>query len=114
MTNTIVIHDLAMPLRKRLAMRKHCGPYQWTPTAPGKGRGFYQDSRRLECARHGSTFRLRLELANDHLEYRGSFSLAGIHGYYADSFQDQTVTPIIARLTHGRGYFAGHDAPEAI
>lgn len=85
-------------------MRKCCGPYMWTPAQAGidKGRGFYQSSNSLSCG--DSTFDLRLELANDHLQGRVSH----IRGYYADSFQDQTVIPIVARLPHGRGFLAGY------
>lgn len=89
-------------LRERLEMRKTCGPYQWTPTTPGKGRGFYSSSRnQLEMG--DATFRLRLELANDHLRGR----LARTNGYYCDLDGDTTLTPVIARLPHGRGFLAG-------
>jgi hypothetical protein len=99
------IHDFSKPLKERAKARKHCGPYQWTPTEPGGGRGFYQSSKGLYCDRSGSTFDLRLEGANDHLD---SYSrLARINGYYCDEHGDQTLEPIVARLPHGRGFLAG-------
>jgi hypothetical protein len=97
------VHDLAKPLRQRLESRQYAGPYYFTPAKPGTGRGFYQASHGLACDRAGSTFRLRLELANDHLSGR----IALTRGYYCDLHQDSTLTPIIARLPHGRGFLAG-------
>jgi hypothetical protein len=67
------------------------------------GRGFYQASDGLRCDPNGSTFDLRLESANDHLSGR----LSHTDGYYCDSFQGDTLQPIIARLPHGRGFLAG-------
>lgn len=96
------VHNFSRPLRERLNSREHVGPYYWTPSEPGKGRGFYQASHGLACG--DSTFRLRLDYANDHLS--GS-RLSRINGYYCDEFQDQTLVPIIARLPHGRGFLAG-------
>lgn len=103
MFNTIKMIDYKKPLRTRLADRKHCGPYQWTPDSRHEGRAFYTAMRGLEMDRHGSTFRLRLEEANEHVIGR----TARITGYYCDSDGDCTMTPIIARLPHGRGYLAG-------
>lgn len=99
------IHDFSMPLIKRAEMRKHCGPYQWTPAKPGGGRGFYQSSRGLYCDRTGSIFDLRLTEANEHVN-RAS-SLYRINGYYCDNFGDCSLMPIVARLPHGRGFLAG-------
>lgn len=101
----IILHDYKAPLAKRLESRRYCGPYRWRPAKPGNGRGFYQHSRHLACG--DSTFDLRLELANDHLSDHGYGSLSRIDGYYADNFQDCTLTPIVARLPHGRGFLAG-------
>ena len=98
------VHDFSVPMRKRFASREHVGPYCWTPTTPGKGRGFYQSSDGLRCDKAGSTFDLRLELANDHLH---GARLSSINGYYCDRNEDQTLTPIIARLPRGRGFLAG-------
>lgn len=99
------VHDFSRPMRQRLESRKHCGPYYWTPTKPGAGRGFYQSSKGLHCDKAGATFDLRLEEANDHLQ--GS-RLSHITGYYCDRDGDgDTLQPIIARLPRGRGYLAG-------
>jgi hypothetical protein len=104
---TIYIHTFEKngrkpTLKERAEMRKCCGPYQWTPTEPGKGRGFYQSSRGLRCG--DSTFDLRLEEANDHVDGR----LSHINGYYCDEQGDgDTLMPIIARLPHGHGFLAG-------
>lgn len=99
--DTIILRDLSKPLPQR--HHKHCGPYMWTPAQPGNGRGFYQASRGLHCG--DSTFRLRLEYANDVLPRHSR--LAGIDGYYTDEFCDQTISPIIARLPRSRGFLAG-------
>lgn len=99
------VHDFSVPMAKRLKSREHVGPYYWSPTEPGKGRGFYQSSKGLFCDKSGSTFDLRLEEANDHL--RGS-RLAQINGYFCDEDgEGDTLKPIVARLPHGRGYLAG-------
>ena len=101
----IILHDFTVPLRKRLENRKLCGPYHWTPSEPGKGRGFYMASTGLACAKHGSGFDLRLEWANDIL--RGN-RLSHVMGYYCDEDSDgETLQPIVARLPHGRGFLAG-------
>lgn len=90
-------------LAERAKMRKTCGPYQWTPAQPGKGRGFYSSSRN-ELVMGDGPVSLRLDLANDHLTGR----LSHTNGYYCDSDGDgDTLTPVIARLTHGRGFLAG-------
>jgi hypothetical protein len=103
---TITLIDYARPLAERAKARKFCGPYQWSPTRPGKGRGFYSSTRdALTIDRAGSTFSLRLESANDHL--RGT-RLARTTGCYCDPHGDSdTLQPIIARLPHGRGFLAG-------
>lgn len=88
-------------LRERLEMRKTCGPYRWTPAEPGQGRGFYQSSKGLWCG--DSTFDLRLVYANELLPWY--FKLRRTEGYYVD--MDEILTPIVARLPHGRGFLAG-------
>lgn len=104
MFTTITMINYQRPLRERATARKSVGPYMWSPCKAGNGRGFYHDAKRaLACDPHGSTFRLRLELANEFLHS----SLSRIDGYYADNFQDTTLTPIIARLPKGRGFLAG-------
>jgi hypothetical protein len=98
------VHDFSRPLRKRFEQRQYTGPYYWSPSKPGTRRGFYQASHGLACDKAGSSFNLRLELANDHLW--GS-RLRFINGYYADRDHGDTLTPIVARLPHGRGFLAG-------
>lgn len=102
--NAIVMIDYRRSLAERRELRKHCGPYTWHPAKPGTGRGFYQDSKKLAVDKLGSTFRLRLELANTHLQ--GS-RLRYADGYYCDKHHDDTMTPIIARLPRSRGFLPG-------
>lgn len=103
----VTMIDYSRSLKERAEARKVCGPYTWKPTEPGKGRGFYQSSKGLFCDPRGSTFDLRLELANDHPNDCGYGSLSRITGYYCDEFQDETLKPIVARLPHCRGFLAG-------
>jgi len=105
MFSDIVLIDYAKPLKARLESRKYCGPYHWKPTEAGKGRGFYQASSGLRVDAHGSSFDLRLELANDHIRRSARFRY--VEGYYCDEFQDCTMVPVIARLPHSRGFLAG-------
>jgi hypothetical protein len=101
----IVTIDFQRSLSERAMARKSCGPYRWTPSEPGKGRGFYQSSKGLFVDQAGSSFDLRLEEANGSLP---AYSRnARINGYYCDNFQDGALTPIIARLPRGRGFLAG-------
>jgi len=103
MFSEIILHDFSRPLAKRAEGRKRCGPYRWTPTKPGGGRGFYTDSA-LTMARHGGGMGLRLSLANDHLSGRAR----EITGYYCDADGDgDTLQPIVATLPGGRGFLAG-------
>jgi hypothetical protein len=104
MFQTIFLHDYRKPLAYRKASRKFCGPYQWTPSKPGTGRWFYM-GKGLTVG--DSTFRLRIEDANECLP-PGS-RLRFINGYYTDddSCLSDTLKPIIARLPHGRGFLAG-------
>jgi hypothetical protein len=101
----ITMVDYARPMAKRLESRKVCGPYMWSPSRPGNGRGFYLANKGLCVDQRGSTFDLRLEWANDHL---GNSRLADITGYYIDSYEDETLQPIVARLPNGRGFLAGY------
>ena len=103
MFNEIILHDYSKPLATRT--RKYTGPYRWKPSEPGKGRGFYMDSKRMICAPHGSGFDLRLEDANDLLPSHSR--LSRINGYYINRYQDESLKPIVARLPHGRGFLAG-------
>lgn len=101
----VILHDFSVPMAKRKESRKHVGPYHWTPSEPGKGRGFYMSQRSdTECAKHGAGFTLRLSLANDHLP---GTRMSRINGYYIDSHCDETIEPIVARLNHGRGFLIG-------
>jgi len=87
-------------------MRKHVGPYRWTPTqAPTNGRGFYQSSNGLWPDLAGSTFRLRLEEANNSLP--SYYREIDIDGYYTNEWQDDTLQPIMARWPRSRGFLAG-------
>lgn len=112
----ITLINYARPLRERLESRKVVGPYRWTPAKPGGTRGFYQASDERNSGSfhpiaptkmdaYGSAFDLRLSYAETHLPRESR--LRGIRGYYADSFQDDTLTPIVASLPHGRGFLAG-------
>lgn len=96
------IHDFSRPMAERLKSREHTGPYYWTPAKPGTGRGFYQSSDYLACG--DSTFDLRLDYANTHLR---EFRFARIEAYWCDSDGFTSLTPIVARLPHGRGFLAG-------
>jgi hypothetical protein len=96
------IHDLSKSLRERFAQRAFTGPYYWSPTEPGHGRGFYQSTRGLMCDKAGSSFDLRLELANDYCTVRLRFAR-----YCADNDCFDELTPIVARLPKGRGFLAG-------
>jgi hypothetical protein len=99
------VHDFSVPMAKRLKSREFTGPYYWAPTKPGKGRGFYQSPKGLFCDKAGSTFDLRLAMAN---EFLGHSRLSHINGYFCDIDGDgDTLKPIVARLPHGRGYLAG-------
>lgn len=102
----IYIHNFRRPLRERLKSRQHVGPYMWKPATPGCGRGFYISQHLLSCDENGSTFDLRLSLANDHLP--SYYRLARINGYYCDrDGNGDTLKPIVARLPHNRGFLAG-------
>lgn len=103
MFREIVMIDYGRPLAARLASRKYCGPYRWTPAAPGKGRGFYSGTSALDMDARGSGFRLRIEDANDHTRDRRN----QVRGYYCDPDCIDTLQPIIARLPRGRGFLAG-------
>ncbi len=75
MFTEITMIDFTRPLAKR--KRTVTGPYRWRPSEPNKGRGFYCSmSDALTMDRAGSSIRLRLEWANDHLSGR----IADING----------------------------------
>lgn len=97
MFSEIILHNFNKPLAARKASRRYCGPYRWTPSAPGNGRGFYTGSDG-QCG--DSTFRLRITDANDYIPHNAT-------GYYCDSYQDQTLQPIVLALPRGRGWLAG-------
>lgn len=102
MFEQITLLNFGKPVAKR--KRKHAGPYCWRPTPAGSGRGFYlqHDTRELRCADHGSSFRLRLEHANDICDARRRPT-----AYRAGDDAFGEFTPIVARLPHGRGFLAG-------
>jgi len=104
MFEEIVMIDYRKPLRERLQGRKVCGPYRWMPTKPMGGRGFYMAQTGIAMDRAGSSIRLRLESANEHLSGRLRYTL----GYYCDNDSDgYTLKPIIARLPNNRGFLPG-------
>lgn len=105
MFDTITMIDYQRPLAARLAARKVCGPYRWTPSAPDTGRGFYQASKGLTVDQRGSTFDLRLDYAHMFIPSSRAYRLP--LAYHCDAFGDVTMTPIVARLPHGRGFLAG-------
>lgn len=110
MFKSIVMINYNRPLSERLSSRKVVGPYTWQPAKAGTGRGFYQASNRLACDPRGSSFDLRLELANDHLKGKRLPS-----GYLADDFTNEDgYVPIIARLPHSRGFLAGFTLGEGM
>lgn len=105
MFKDIVMINYSRPLAERKKSRRHVGPYRWNPTAPGKGRGFYCGNDETEMDSHGSTIRLRLAMANDHLQH---FRLSYTRGYFCDQEGDgETLKPIIAILPRSRGFLAG-------
>lgn len=105
MFREIHLIDFKRPLKERAQTRRRVGNYRWTPSAPGKGRGFYMASNGYAMAGHGGGMSLRIEPANDHL--RGS-RLSRIDGYYdRDGIGGSTLQPLIARLPNGRGFLAG-------
>lgn len=107
MFDTITLTNLNAPICVRPAVRRIASPSKWSPTRPGTGRGFYMDSSRNRelTMNQDETFRLRVELANDHL--RG-YRLREITGYCVDPYNDgDAIVPIIARLPKGRGFLAG-------
>jgi hypothetical protein len=103
----ITMIDYRRSLKERAESRKHAGPYTWTPcsAAKRKGIGFYQSSKGLAMDRAGSIVNLRLALASDLLPRHSR--LRDTTGFYCDSFQDQTMIPVVARLPHGRGFLIG-------
>lgn len=103
MFQQITMIDYGRPLADRLKARRYCGPYRWAPAKPGSGRGFYSGPSALDMDARGSSFRLRIEDANDHIRDRRN----QIRGYYCDSDCIDTLQPIIARLPRGRGFLAG-------
>lgn len=107
MFSEITLHDFTRPLVQRKAARRHVGPYRWRPAKPGAGRSFYlskggiQGGTRMEAC----GLDLRVSEADEHLP-SGS-RLARIHGYFIDRHCDETISPIVIALPHGRGFFAG-------
>jgi hypothetical protein len=105
---SIVTHDYAKPLKERAKARKSCGPYTWAPRDPRQSDGFNfycKSGSGLAMDRAGSICDLRLEWARDLLPSSRSYRLP--LAYWADEFGDCTMTPIVARLPHGKGFLAG-------
>lgn len=103
MFDCIILHDYSRPMAERAKSRKSAGPYRWTPSKAGQGRGFYS-GQDCQPATHGAGFRLRLEAANNHLSGR----IASTIGYYCDEGPSgESLMPIVARLPRGRGFLAG-------
>lgn len=106
MFSQITMLDFSKAPAQRLASRKHCGPYKWSPRDPklSDGIGFYSGRTVYRMDDHGSVLDLRIDLANNLLPYS---RLTQINGYYCDDNCDQTMVPIVARLPRGRGFLAG-------
>lgn len=103
MFTNIKMIDYKRPLAARAKARKVCGPYEWSPSQPGKGRGFYQASDALACDPRGSTFRLRLFSPDSFAECPAR--LDGVY-YMADDCGTD-FRPILAKLPRSRGWLAG-------
>ena len=98
--------DFSKPIKARQCR------YRLTPRDPrlSDGISFYasMDSA-VTMDRHGSVCDLRLDYAISHKPYS---RYLGVDGFYCDqdwSDQDWSdkLTPIVARLAHGRGFLAG-------
>ena len=92
---TIRLVDFSKPLRRRVEMRKVCGPYMLTvrpANARRDGFGFYFGSDG-GMARHGGRAGLRVAAQTP-------------HGYYADDYRDSVIYGYALALPHGRGYLA--------
>lgn len=109
--DTIYIHYKGS-MKERLEMRKHCGPYMWSPSPAGQGRGFYSTSADMLVMGDGP-IKLRMKLANDCLP---SYSrLSRITGYYCDEHGDgDTVKPVVFTLPNQRGFLAGWSKGEGM
>lgn len=106
MFDRITVHNFSHSLRKRKESRKYCGPYTWTVphlNSKAEGRGFYFASSRDEMG--DSTFRLRLAPAD---EYLPRYSRLRGTTYHADEYGDSTISPYVAILPRGRGFFAAY------
>ena len=89
MFETIYLHNWRKPLLDRVQSRKVVGPYRWTPSQPGRGRGFYWADG---TESPDSTFRLRMEIVGR--EYAFNEFGEGYQGF-------------VARLPRSRGFMAG-------
>ncbi len=91
---TIYMLDYARPMAKRLASRKHVGPYMWTVPQPGPfaGRGYYAADN--DGTPGDSTFSLR-----------SCEAPRRINGWYCDDYQ--TMRAVVLRLPRQRGYLIG-------
>lgn len=98
---THIIHNLTMPLSRRVELRRTCGPYYGTPSYTGidKTRFFYLDSDFMPA--------LRWQWADEIVNLRHT-------GWYCDEFQDQTIRGFVMRLPHDRGFLAGWSMGESM
>jgi hypothetical protein len=104
MFDAITMIDFSRSLAHRAEVRKHAGPYTWTPATPGGSRGFYMDRKAVRMHRE-APFDLRLAYADDFMP-----RYSRLHGTTYCTDDDgigDTMRPIIARLPHGRGFLAG-------
>lgn len=104
----VTLIDFSKPLAARAKSRKSCGPYYFErpDSFPhcGPARSFYMAQHGVAMDERGSSIRLRIEPANDHLR---DSRLARTTGYYCDTDSQETIEPIIARLPRSRGFLAG-------
>ena len=90
-----IVHDLSRPLRERAKSRRVVGPYHFFPHMIRE-----RDGDQVVSFYLGSDFAPDLRI-QEVTEF-------GNHPrWYADPYQDQTITGIVARLPHGRGFLAG-------
>lgn len=110
MFNKITVRDFSKPIRARHS--EFTGPYYFQPRqareSQGRVAGFYQASNRLAMDKAGSTFDLRLEDAADfHHSNATGFFCSAIDGKGEADPCGDVMTPIVARLSHGRGFIPG-------
>ena len=94
--------DFSKPVKARQCR------YRWIPRDPrlSDGISFYtsMDSA-VAMDRTGSVCDLRLDYAISHKPYSRRY--LGVYEFYCDPDGISCLTPIVARLAHGRGFLAG-------